>query len=829
MTENLGWPRKNNTGSIGKSGKAWKDLYVETVHVGGVSYAWPAADGSAGYQLTTDGAGTLSWAAAGGASSCAWDDISNPDANKTITFGTYTTLLTGAATAGDQWTFRGTGNFGDVSVVKIESLTGNPTDGTVLEVVSHDTDADALLVVANSATRIQVYGSGNVDIVGGTGALTFTDWSITADAVLTLSPDDSPAAVVVISPSAAATTGIDLSSGNLTNAISVGSRTILGTTAVIDFTNFDVSAAGAVTCVSLSAGQIKMDAIVPSSASPATITLDGGGTGGVTVGGTSTGTITLGGGSVLVNLPANTDLTLAGGVLSITDTATANLVTMVNNTMTANSLVAASSTSMTSGKMISAIGGAAVSGDLYYAQATEGAGFTGYYFRGYDGAANDITIGRNGAVVITGAGTSADMLTLTSGTLQITAGNIDLDNGNLAVDTAQDLASNITRDFNGVGTGPVLTVKDDHTASTNVALQVTQDGTAGTALGVTATGTGNATAVSIAHSGDLPAISISAGAARTGDVITVTMANQLAQKAINISGAWTGANAVGLITLASTGVLAAGASMLLIDTDTAQPADSDGWALSIDDDTLVVATPSKYAVKIDSAANEALHVATGKALFDEEATFTTGINVDAGVDIDMASNDITVNIDSAATGHAAGTGIVTVYGSGAAGQTNATYLLRLVWKANADAQDNFILCQDNSTGAVANGTEAFSVSTGGVCAARGGFTSNGPINLVAQSELTISVGGAVTRTKSYHTIDTNADDASDDLDTISGGAEGDLIVIRPNNAGRTVVVKNGTGNIICGSDFTMDNNQDTWVGLYDGSNWLELARKDNAA
>jgi hypothetical protein len=829
MAENLGFPRKNKSGWIGKLTRMWEKIFVEKLVLNGVEYALPAADGAAGQQLTTDGSGTLSWAAAGAGLTTAWDDISNPDASKTIIFGTNTQLFTSAVVGADGFTFRGTGNFGDISIVKIESLTGTPTDGTVLEVVSHNTNADPLVVTVVGGTKLQVTGAGNVEITGGTGALTYTDWSITSDAVLTLSPDDSPAAVIVVSPTAAATTGIDLTSANLTNAISIGSKKILGTTAVIDFTNFDVDAAGAVTCSSLSAGTIKMDSIVPASAAPTTLLVNGAGGGGITIGGVSTGTITLGGGSTLVNLPANTDLTLAGGVISVTDTANATALGVTNNTITNTNLLAIASSSLTSGKMLSLVGGAAVSGAIIYAQATDGAGFTGKYIECYDGTEDDFSVARYGVTTIAG-NAATDVLVLTAGDLQITAGAIDVDNGNVTVNTSQDLASNITRDFAGVGGGPVLTVKDDNTASTNVALQVTQDGTAGTALGVTATGTGNSTGVSIAHSGDLPAINITAGAARTGDVIAIAMANQLGQRAINITGAMTSVAGGGVIEIHGTGVIPATASLLRLDADTAQPGDGDGWCMNVDDDTLVVATPSKYAVLIDSNANEALHVATGKSLFDETATFTAGLNVDGDIDIDLATNANLVNINHAAVDLAAGAGVVTVYGSGGAGQTNAAYLLRLAWVADGDAQDNFILCQDNSSGAAANGDEKFKVDTGGAMTVAGTSTLNGKVSLGTQTELTIAAG-AITVTRSYHTVDTTGDVASSDLETINGGIDGMILVLQANNSARTVVVKNNVGNILCGADFSLDNVADTITLLYDGTNskWVKISSSDNAA
>jgi hypothetical protein len=98
------------------------------------------------------------------------------------------------------------------------------------------------------------------------------------------------------------------------------------------------------------------------------------------------------------------------------------------------------------------------------------------------------------------------------------------------------------------------------------------------------------------------------------------------------------------------------------------------------------------------------------------------------------------------------------------------------------------------------------------------------------SELTIA-SGVVTITGGYHNIDTESDAASDDLDTINGGADGDRLVIRANNAGRTVVVKDATGNIQCAGDFSMDNTQDTMELIYDGTltAWLEVGRSDSGA
>jgi hypothetical protein len=67
----------------------------------------------------------------------------------------------------------------------------------------------------------------------------------------------------------------------------------------------------------------------------------------------------------------------------------------------------------------------------------------------------------------------------------------------------------------------------------------------------------------------------------------------------------------------------------------------------------------------------------------------------------------------------------------------------------------------------------------------------------APTELTIA-SGAVTATQTLHSIDTQGDAASDDLDTISGTVNGEIYLVRPQDAGRTVVIRDtggGTGNI----------------------------------
>ena len=80
-------------------------------------------------------------------------------------------------------------------------------------------------------------------------------------------------------------------------------------------------------------------------------------------------------------------------------------------------------------------------------------------------------------------------------------------------------------------------------------------------------------------------------------------------------------------------------------------------------------------------------------------------------------------------------------------------------------------------------------------------------------------------------VDTEAAAATDNLDTISGTSlrRGQLLVVMAVNTARTVVCKDGTGNLKLAGDMTLDNTEDTLTLMYDGSNWVELARSNNGA
>jgi hypothetical protein len=109
-------------------------------------------------------------------------------------------------------------------------------------------------------------------------------------------------------------------------------------------------------------------------------------------------------------------------------------------------------------------------------------------------------------------------------------------------------------------------------------------------------------------------------------------------------------------------------------------------------------------------------------------------------------------------------------------------------------------------------------------------TTTGGFFRTPSSALTIA-SDAVTVTKGYHVVDTEAAAATDDLSTINGGRDGVRLILRAANSARDVVVKDGVGNIQCAGDCTLDNVQDTIELIYDGTltAWLEIGRSDNGA
>lgn len=77
------------------------------------------------------------------------------------------------------------------------------------------------------------------------------------------------------------------------------------------------------------------------------------------------------------------------------------------------------------------------------------------------------------------------------------------------------------------------------------------------------------------------------------------------------------------------------------------------------------------------------------------------------------------------------------------------------------------------------------------------------------------------------TVDTEAFAASDDLDTINGGDSGDIVVFKAASSTRTVVWRDGTGNLTLVADFSGTHIDDTITLERTGTGWRQMASADN--
>jgi len=107
-----------------------------------------------------------------------------------------------------------------------------------------------------------------------------------------------------------------------------------------------------------------------------------------------------------------------------------------------------------------------------------------------------------------------------------------------------------------------------------------------------------------------------------------------------------------------------------------------------------------------------------------------------------------------------------------------------------------------------------------------------PPNIVAPLKEYTIASGVITLTGydkiRFITVDTESDDAADDLDTINGGSDGDIIICKSASNNRDPTFKDDTGNLRLAGDFTLTNLADTIMLIYYNGAWREISRSDNA-
>jgi len=101
----------------------------------------------------------------------------------------------------------------------------------------------------------------------------------------------------------------------------------------------------------------------------------------------------------------------------------------------------------------------------------------------------------------------------------------------------------------------------------------------------------------------------------------------------------------------------------------------------------------------------------------------------------------------------------------------------------------------------------------------------GITTLGSSSELTIASGG-ITITSSYHTVDTEGDAASDNLNTINGGSTGSILILNSVTS-RSVTLKDDSDNLRLAGDFTLSQANDSIMLIKFGTTWREISRSTN--
>tara|TARA_R100000458_G_C8246915_1_gene224659 strand:- start:102 stop:1337 length:1236 start_codon:yes stop_codon:yes gene_type:complete len=107
----------------------------------------------------------------------------------------------------------------------------------------------------------------------------------------------------------------------------------------------------------------------------------------------------------------------------------------------------------------------------------------------------------------------------------------------------------------------------------------------------------------------------------------------------------------------------------------------------------------------------------------------------------------------------------------------------------------------------------------------------GQLRVNDPTELTIA-SGVISVSQAFHTVDTESDASTDDLNTINGANGSSMLFLRAANSARTIVVKDMGGNInLAGGDFSLTATNDVLMLIYDDTidRWLEVGRNDNAA
>jgi hypothetical protein len=272
--------------------------------------------------LQTDNSGNITKAASGcGAGSTSLQNAY--DAGNTIETSSNNPVIITETTAAS--------NTGDLLQLTNNAATGGTTSGDALQITLDAADADGNTGNGIFITIDQSQNTGNAILVKDDGANEL--FKLNEDGALTLG-------------TVGATTALTVTDTDYTNALSIGDNNIIGTTAAIDFTNFDVATNGNITVAAgqgittNGAGALKLGTatatsidVGSSSVTGVTITTDGTGDAELTVPGNSISNTELVNSSVTVT--AGSGL-INGGSVSLGGSTTLDIGAGTGITVNAN-------------------------------------------------------------------------------------------------------------------------------------------------------------------------------------------------------------------------------------------------------------------------------------------------------------------------------------------------------------------------------------------------------------------------------------------------------------------------------------------------------------
>jgi len=224
---------------------------------------------------------------------------------------------------------------------------------------------------------------------------------------------------------------------------------------------------------------------------------------------------------------------------------------------------------------------------------------------------------------------------------------------------------------------------------------------------------------------------------------------------------------------------------------------------------------------IDNNGNSGITIASGTSDYGGINFSDSGNNSAGIVRYDHSDDSLKLYTQTTPRLTIASTGHVSMTSSDAAAQLTITPT-----GTNANGILNFIPPGTGRAILQYGGTEALSFNNSGVTFANGITVSGGITTLGSFSELTIASGG-ITVTSSIHSVDTEGDAASDNLNTINGGSTGSILILSSADSSRDVTLKDDSDNLKLNGDCVLGSWTSTITLVKNGSVWRELSRSSN--